>query len=297
MFGVPIPLSIIGKLKTGNSNRKGRRGSKGKTDVTERAIGAALATGKTTIEALSKRPGIRASVGSLKAKITTGKAEKHEIINKVYQNANNIRILLQSKGVSPNRLAIDGVPGSGKSTIARALAEKLNFEVKTLDYIDLNKPHDFSKEQAIYEHHRLLRTQDVDEFDAIIYIDEPVELSKEKCIHRKRGGINIDVFDYEKLKRIGEKAFEIADGKVFSIPDSYIKIKVRPHNGFRAYENVKEEVERKGLKIRGHSKEELLFMSVYGRPRKGLMAYVKVGAYNKEILEGLSVGVLRFLMA
>ena len=32
MFGVPIPLSIIGKLKTGNSNRKGRRGSKGKTD-------------------------------------------------------------------------------------------------------------------------------------------------------------------------------------------------------------------------------------------------------------------------
>jgi hypothetical protein len=48
-----------------------------------------------------------------------------------------------------------------------------------LDYIDLNKPQDFSKEKTIYEHHRLLRTQDIDNFDAIIYIDEPPEFSQE----------------------------------------------------------------------------------------------------------------------
>ena len=294
-----VAVALAGKGK-GRGLRRGKgagRNNKNSSDKTNRLIDAVLVGGKTTVDALAKKPGIQASLDSMKMRFTTGKREKHEIIDEVNKNADEIIALLNSKGVRIERLAVDGVPGSGKSTLARALAVKLNFELQTLDYIDLNKPQDFSKERTIYEHHRLLRTQDVDEFDAIIYIDEPVELSKEKCIHRKRGGINIDFFDYEKLKRIGEKAFEIADGKVFSIPDSYIKIKIKPHNGFRAHENVKEEVERKGIKKRSHSKEELLFVSIYGRPRKGLMAYVKVGAYNKELMEGLSAGVLRFLMA
>jgi len=294
---VAVALAGRGKgrgLRRGKGEGRNNKKSSGKTN---RLVDAVLVGGKTAMDALAKKPGIQASLDSMKMRFTTGKPEKHEIIDEVNENADKIIALLNSKAVHIKRLAVDGVPGSGKSTLARALAAKLNFELHTLDYIDLNKPQDFSKEQAIYEHHRLLRTQDIDEFDAIIYIDEPVELSKEKCIHRKRGGINIDVFDYEKLKNIGEKAFEIADGKVFSIPDSYIKIKIRPRNGFRAYENIKEEVERKGIKKRSHSKEELLFVSVYGRPGKGLMAYVKVGAYNKELMEGLSAGVLRFLMA
>ncbi|NQT01324.1 MAG: AAA family ATPase, partial [Planctomycetes bacterium] len=222
---------------------------------------------------------------------------KHEIIDEVNKNADEIIALLNSKGVHIKRLAVDGVPGSGKSTLARALAVKLNFELQTLDYIDLNKPQDFNKEQTIYEHHRLLRTQDVENFDAIIYIDEPVELSKQKCLNRKRGGINIDVFDYEKLKKIGSEAFNIAAGRVYSISNSYIKLKIKPKAGFRAYKNISAKVNKKGFKTEGLSKEELLFVSVYGRSRKGLTAYVKVGAYNKEILEGLSAGVLRFLMA
>ena len=38
-------------------------------------------------------------------------------------------------------------------------------------------------------------------------------------------------------------------------------------------------------------------LSAYGKAAKGLRAYVRLGAYNKEIMEGLSAGVLRFLMA
>lgn len=303
-----MPLNIVGWVLqrisfAGRGRGKGLgrgRGSARNTsssDKTTRMIDAALVGGKTAVDALAERPGIQASLDSMKMRFTTGTPEQHEIIDAVNKNAAEIIALLNSKGVCIERLAVDGVPGSGKSTLARALAEKLNFSLQTLDYIDLNKPQDFDKAKTIYEHHRLLRTQVIEYFDAIIYIDEPVALSKEKCIHRKRGGINIDIFDYEKLKRIGEKAFEIADGKVFSISDSYIKIKIRPHNGFRADENVREEVERKGLKTGNRSKEELLFLSVYGRRRKGLMAYVKVGAYNKDILKGISAGVLRFLMA
>jgi hypothetical protein len=283
------------KETKGKGRRKGR--DKKKTDVAERVKDAAVVAGKTTADALAKRPGVQASLDSLKMRVTAGKAEKHEIIDEVYKNADDIIALLNSRGVHTKKLAVDGVPGSGKSTLARALAEKLNFTLRTLDYIDLNKPQDFSKEKTIYEHHRLLRTQDIDNFDAIIYIDEPPELSQKKCLHRKRGGINIDIFDYEKLKKIGEEAFDIATGKTYKIKNSYIKLKIKPKAGFRAYENIRDKVEKKDFKGEGLSKEELLFVSVYGRPKRGLTAYVKAGAYNKELLKGLSAGVLRFLMA
>ncbi|NQV33187.1 MAG: hypothetical protein HQ515_10865 [Phycisphaeraceae bacterium] len=292
-----VALSGQSKGKDHGRGKRRTETSKKNSDNTNRLIDAALVGGITTLDALAEKPGVQASLDSMRMRFTAGKPEKHEIIEAVSKIADEIIALLNSKAVHVKRLAVDGVPGSGKSTLARALAEKFTLEFQTLDYIDLNKPQDFSAEQTVYEHHRLLRTQDVENFDALIYIDEPVELSKEKCIHRKRGGVNIDVFDYEKLKRIGEKAFEIADGKIFSIPDSYVKVKIRPHNGFRAHENVKAEVQRKGFKVSGHSKEELLFVSVYGRPRKGLMAYVNVGAYNKELMEGISAGVLRFFMA
>jgi dephospho-CoA kinase len=288
------PIETKGKGR-GKGGGKGRGKKKG--DVAERVKDAALVAGKTTTDALAKRPGVQASLDSLKMKVTTGKPEKHEIIDEVYKNANDIIALLNSKGVRTKRLAVDGVPGSGKSTLSRALAEKLNFKLRTLDYIDLNKPQDFSKEKTIYEHHRLLRTQDIDNFDVIIYIDEPPELSQEKCLHRRRGGINIDIFDYEKLKKIGAEAFDIAAGRIYKIKNSYIKLKIKPKAGFRAYQNLRKKLKEKGCKTEGLSKEELLFVSVYGRPRKGLMAYVKAGAYNEELLEGLTAGMLRFLMA
>jgi len=284
-------------MRVAKGRGKGKGGQREKSDVVERLKDAALVAGKTAADALSKRPSIQASMDSIMMRLTAGKAEVHETIVQVYKNADEIIALLNSKAVHIKRLAVDGVPGSGKSTLARSLAEKLNFTLTTLDYIDLNKPQDFSKEKTIYEHHRLLRTQDVDNFDAIIYIDEPVELSKQKCLNRKRGGINIDIFDYEKLKKIGEEAFGIATGKSYKIKNSYIKLKIKPKAGFRAYENIRNKVEKKGLKRDGLSKEELLFVSVYGRPKKGLTAYLKAGAYNKELLKGLSAGVLRFLMA
>jgi len=38
---------------------------------------------------------------------------------------------------------------------------------------------------TIYEHHRLLRTQDIDNFEAIVYINEPVELSQANACTEK----------------------------------------------------------------------------------------------------------------
>jgi dephospho-CoA kinase len=288
----------------GKSNGKGLlrgtgagKSNENDSNKTNRLTDAVLVAGRVTADALAKRPGIQASFDSLKMRFTTGKSEVHKTTDYVYENADNIIALLNSKAVHIKRLAVDGVPGSGKSTLAKILAEKLNFKVRTLDYIDLNKPQDFTQNKTIYEHHRLLRTQDIDNFDAIIYIDEPVEFSKQKCLNRKRGGINIDIFDYEKLKEIGAEAFDIAAGKSCKISNSYIELKIKPKTGFRVYENIRNKLKKNGFKKEGLSKEELLFVSVYGKAAKGLRAYVRLGAYNKEIMEGLSAGVLRFLMA
>lgn len=279
----------VGVVKESKQHKK-------KADVTGRAVEAAIITGKTMVEALAKRPGIQASVDSLKMKLTTGEAEKYEILDKVYRNADTCIALLKSNGVNLKRLAVDGVPGSGKSSLARALAERLNFKVITLDYIDLNKPLNFSQEKVVYEHHRLIRTQAIDVFDAIIYIDEPVKLSKEKCIYRKRGGINIDVFDYDKLKKIGKTAFESAGGKMYLIPGCYIKLKIRLLCGFMDYDNIRDKVKRKGFKTKGRSKEELLFLYVYGKAHNGLKAYINLSTYNKEMKEGIYAGISRFFM-
>lgn len=266
-----------------------------KSEIRNRLVDSALAASMTAVVAFSQNHGVRASLSSLKKRLTKGKAEEHEIIDVVFENTDSIIAILKMQGVSIKRVAVDGVPGSGKSTLARALAQRLGFTWKTLDYIDLDKPQNFNEEKMVFEHHRLLRTQDIDCFDAIVYIDEPVENSKEKCIHRKRGGINIDVFDYEKLKQIGKKAFEITDGKTYLIPNSNIKMKIKPLNGFKAYENIKDEAEKKGLKAKeGRSKEKLLFFSVYGKVNSGLRAYVNLGAYNKELKEGISAGISRF---
>ena len=109
----------------------------------------------------------------------------------------------------------------------------------------MNKPQDFTQNKTIYEHCRLLRAQDVENFDAIIDTDEPVELSKQKCFNRRRDGISIDVFDYQKLKKIVAEAFGIANGKSYKIKNSHIKLKIKPKTGFRAYENIGNKIKKK----------------------------------------------------
>lgn len=262
-----------------------------------RLSGAVIVGGATTVKGLRKKPAIRATLHSLRRKMKTGKAEIHREFDHVNKQAGLIVKFLKLKKVSPKRIAIDGIPGSGKTTLARALAKKMNFKRMTLDYIDMDKPLDFSEEKTIYEHHRLLRTQDIDPFDCIIYIDAPIDISKKRCLHRKRGAVNIDVFDYQKLKHIGERAFKLADGKVHHIDNSFIQIKIRPRKGYQAYENLCAEIKRKGLKTKRRSKESLLFVSLYGKGKKGLKAYIKFGAYNKEFKAGLRAGIKQFFMS
>lgn len=260
-------------------------------DTQSLALGVLIASGAATARALYAKPSVKSTFESTVDKLFTGRWEEYKSLGTVKRYADLIAELLKSNNVVPERLAVDGLPGSGKSTLARALAERLDFQWKSLDGMNLNKPIDFSESKAVYEHHRLLRTHEPDNFDAIIYIDEPVEMAKARVVKRKRMAIVVDIWDFDKLKQIGDKAFAICNGAVHAIPNSNIKIKIKPRGGFGAYENIASELFILGINSEGLSKEQLLFLSIDGKARQGLNAYINTSAYNQELLAGLTAGL------
>ncbi|MEI6127365.1 MAG: hypothetical protein WCQ99_12520, partial [Pseudomonadota bacterium] len=162
--------------------------------------------------------------------------------------------------------------------------EKLGMEVECLDYRNMDKPLTFNKHRTIYEHHRLLRTQDLDAFDAIVYIDEPVENSMARVLKRKRGGGLVELMDYGKLKAVGEKAFQVAEGDAYAIPGGFVKVKVRPEGGFKVRQNIYWELLQKGLSSAELTTEQALFLLAYGRAAKGFSAYLNKSAFCPDLL-------------
>ncbi len=158
---------------------------------------------------------------------------------------------------------------------------------------------DFTQERTIYEQHRLFRTQDVDVFDVLVFIDEPVEVSKARVLQRAkeetRESLIIYALDYEKLKKIGKLAFDACEGEPISIPRSSLLVKIRPAGGFHATENIVSRLGDAGHDARNMAKEEMLFLLAYGRPRSGLIAYVVPGAFNHELLQGLLAGMREYV--
>lgn len=264
-----------------------------------RLSGAGVAAAVETGRAMLNRPSVRASLEGAVPKLLGGTGEQSQSIEAVREAADRTALILHERSIVPSRIGVDGLPGSGKSALSRALAETLGMKWKSLDHENMNAPLDFAPQGTIYEHHRLFRTQDVDHFDAIIYVDEPVEVSKARVLRRAkkeaRQGLIIDVVDYDKLKEIGKFAFDLCEGEPISIPGTRLLMKLRPPAGFRAVENTVSRLHAAGHETEGLGKEAMLFLLVYGRPQSGLTAYFQPGAYNEELLRGLLAGMRTYV--
>ncbi len=184
-------------------------------------ISIAAAAGLALAKGVLSKPGMNAYMEYQIKRIFHGWSEDGNCPEEVSLTADAILSLFRSRGLSPNRIAVDGIPGSGKSTLAAALARKLDMTVECLDHKNMDRAISFAKDRTIYEHHRLLRTQGLDGFDALIYIDEPVDTSRQKVLQRKRGGYLVDIMNYDRLKAVGHKAFSVAAGdRPIEIPPS-----------------------------------------------------------------------------
>ncbi|NVL90187.1 MAG: hypothetical protein HWN69_04210 [Desulfobacterales bacterium] len=251
----------------------------------------------TTVKNLLARDTVRSAIRGEVRKIITGNREKfYQEVLTVDDYADKIMKILNDRGISPRCICIDGLPGSGKSTLGRSLAKRTGLKWRTLCWKELNKAYPFN-EGRIYENIRLIRTQDIDDFDIIIYIDCAMEEAQNRVIDRDRNAALADVVDFSRMKRIGDTAFEMLDGEEIRIEGSPIRIKLRPEKGYRDLENLKTRLEAKGFDVEGFSKEELLFIYCYEKPQSGLSPYVKLGAYKNEILSGIYTAVSKALVA
>jgi hypothetical protein len=98
--------------------------------------------------------------------------------------------------------------------------------------------------------------------------------------------------DYELLKKIGEKAFACAAGEEWAIPNSFIRVKIKPAGGFRDRENIDAALHKKGLDGTGLTKEEALFLCLGYKARKGFKAYLNLHAFDREVLSALNESLL-----
>jgi hypothetical protein len=254
-------------------------------------ISIAAAAGLALAKGVLNKPGMGAYLEYQSERIFQGWSEDDNCPEGASLTADAIVSLLKSKGLSPNRIAVDGVPGSGKSTLAAALARRLAMTTECLDHKNMDQAISFDMDRVIYEHHRLLRTQDIDGFDVIVYIDERVEISRQKVLQRKRGGYLLDIMNYDRLKAVGHKAFSVAAGECIAVEDSFVQVKIRPKGGFMCLENIEMELLAKGLSSKGLNKEQALFLCVEGKPRKGFSAYLNPHAYDRELLMILRQGL------
>ncbi|MBF0413579.1 MAG: hypothetical protein HQK70_12835 [Desulfamplus sp.] len=262
----------------------------------------AIVTGISFIRNIVTKKGINTNIKFLIESALLNETENKDIPEQIMQYAFAIKDIFNRAGIFPKKIAIDGVPGSGKSSLSRALGNILNMKPVSLDHYNMDKKINFISNHAVFEHHRLLRTQDIDCFDAIIYIDEPVENSKKKILLRKRGSYLVDIMNFDLMKKIGKKAFELADGTFYSVPDSFIKIKIKAGTSYNMLKNISDELiysnhKKKEIltpnldtvtdKINETAKEALIFLIEEGRIKKGFTAYLNKVAYKKEFINAV----------
>lgn len=236
------------------------------------------------VKAVLARPSVEATIKSIVKKTLTGHVEDYLHPVELENAALEILGFLEVHQLKPDKIAIDGLPGSGKSTLARILAEKMNYKWICFDHENMDEPRKFIEKKVVYEHNRLIRTQPLDLFDVLIYIEQSVDECKSRILKRGREALIIDVLDFEMLKEVGDKAFQACSGVTSARLSGGAVVKIRPSGGFRCYENLTEEAVKNGMAVKDMSKEELIHLLLYGRPQKGLTAYLHVKALKEEAL-------------
>jgi hypothetical protein len=266
--------------------KKIRKVGKGKKLI-QKAGGTVLSELADMARSFVQKPAVEANFKHLFFPKKTGVYSVQKV-KVAEENADWIVNYFKENRLKPSRIGIDGLPGSGKSTLAEALSTRMKMQWISLDYQMPEGKFFFKVNSAVYEHHRLLRTQNPDAFDVILFMDLPTETIKSQIIERGEGAVNIELFDFELMQEIGKMAFELSCGQAIQISGTNLLMKVKPKGGFGFEKNLLEKLKAKNLEApMSLTQEEKLFLLIKGEPRKGLSGYHKGGQYARELFENV----------
>ena len=208
-------------------------------------IGIPLAVGAGM---LATKPGIQSNLHNLMAgKGSTQEQDAAgEIPDEVMQQAQAIHQHLTEQGLDPRtmRIGIDAPPGSGKTTLARAIAQQTGMRHYGLDWepghawkstVGLghnveNTPH-APRAGEILEHYLLNRTHDPELFDAQIHLRRDPNTIRQQITRRGRSAATSDFMDLDKSLRVADLGFDTLDGDEINLGNGTV-MKLRPREGW-----------------------------------------------------------------
>ncbi len=208
-------------------------------------VGIPLAVGAGM---LATKPGIQSNLHNLMAGggSTQEQDVAGEIPDPVMQQAQAIHQHLADRGLDPRtmRIGIDAPPGSGKTTLARAIAKQTGMSHYGLDWepghawkstIGLgrnveNTPH-APRAGEILEHYLLNRTHDPELFDAQIHLRRDPNVIRQQITQRGRSAAASDFMDLDKSLQVADLGFDTLDGDEINLGSGAV-MKLRPHEGW-----------------------------------------------------------------
>jgi hypothetical protein len=246
------------------------------------AIGAGIPLATAGAIALRK-PELRANLNDLFARSGTVKEkDKAAPIPEPAMNmASQIGQALAERGLDPRtlRIAVDAPPGTGKTTLSRALAHQLGVKHYGLDWLAGNRwkrflggSHIESMPRAprageILEHYNLLRSYDPELFDVAVHMRKDPEQVRQQLIQRGRSAGAAAILDYNKANRVGDLAFDTLGGDAIDLGNGVV-MKLRPREGWGA-DRLDEQLRSVGVAPAGLTRHEKLLSLSEGKKTTG----------------------------
>ena len=292
-FGPPAGHGPMSALTADNPGTNTVIGKKRPAPVTQKmafnfgkiapyAIGAAIPAATAAGVALSK-PEIRSNLHDLATR--SGTVQEKDTAGPLPDNAlataDQVHAALKAHGLDPRtlRYAVDAPPGTGKTTLSRAMAQQMGVKHYGLDWLPGNRWKRFlggshiedmpraPRAGEILEHYNLLRSYDPELFDVAVHIKKDPEAVKQQIIQRGRSAGAASILDYNKANRVGDLAFDTLGGDAMDLGNG-VMMKTRPTEGWGA-DKLDQQLQQLGVDPTGLSRHEKLLSLSEGKKTTG----------------------------
>ena len=230
---------------------------------------------------LASKPAIRSNIRNLMESKGTiqEKDQAAPLPEPVLDTAAQVHQHFKDRGLDPAtlRIAVDAPPGSGKTTLSRALAQQLGIQHYGLDWLPHNKLHSVlgggriekmpraPRAGEVLEHYNLLRSYDPELFDVVFHIQKDPETIKKQLLHRGRSAGVSTFMDYDKSLAVGRLAFDTLAGEAVDLGNGAM-MKLRPREGWGG-DQIDAALQQQRIDPTGLSRHEKL-LSLHAKKRQ-----------------------------